>query len=163
MKNPSRRNRILTYYKEDRDRLSTSICYVDRPVSVNDICGKVICGDTFAVAEQLPRRFVDLLILDPPYNLDSVWVRLATFTEASTWSCFPLRHSRSVRVRLATFTEASTWSCLPLRHSRSVRVRLATFTEASTWSCSPLRHSRSVLSGNPGGACQGHAANGTIW
>jgi len=99
MKNPSRRNRILTYYKEDRDRLSTSICYVDRPVSVNDICGKVICGDTFAVAEQLPKRFVDLLILDPPYNLDSVRVRLATFTEASTWSCLPLRHSRSVLSR----------------------------------------------------------------
>lgn len=70
MKNSSRRNRTLTCHKEDRERRATSICYVDRPVSVNAICGKVICGDAFAVAEQLPKRFVDLLILDPPYNLD---------------------------------------------------------------------------------------------
>ncbi len=70
MKNPSQRNRTLACHKEEMDRLSANICYVDHPVSVKDIVEKVICGDTFAVAEKLPRGFVDLLILDPPYNLD---------------------------------------------------------------------------------------------
>ena len=29
----------------------------------------LICGDTFEIAEALPRGFVDLLVVDPPYNL----------------------------------------------------------------------------------------------
>jgi len=34
-----------------------------------NIINKVICGDTFAVLPLLPRHFVDLLVIDPPYNL----------------------------------------------------------------------------------------------
>lgn len=51
-------------------------CYLDRCISVttqtalSDIIDKTILGDTFDVLEHLPRQFVDLLIVDPPYNLD---------------------------------------------------------------------------------------------
>ncbi len=69
MKRKSRRNRTLISHKEEIDRLSGQISYVDNLVGVRDIGEKIICGDTFNVAEKLPQRFVDLLILDPPYNL----------------------------------------------------------------------------------------------
>ena len=39
------------------------------PVSLPDIRGQVIEGDIFKVGASLPHSFVDLLILDPPYNL----------------------------------------------------------------------------------------------
>lgn len=38
--------------------------------SLDDIINKTINGDTFEVLDLLPHNFVDLLIVDPPYNLD---------------------------------------------------------------------------------------------
>ncbi len=38
-------------------------------VSLQDINCRIIGGDFFAVAKYLPEAFVDLLILDPPYNI----------------------------------------------------------------------------------------------
>ena len=51
-------------------------CYLGRciaitePKKIEDILDKTICGDTFEVLPLLPEKFVDLLIVDPPYNLD---------------------------------------------------------------------------------------------
>lgn len=69
MKHKSPRNRTLTCSKEEIDRLSGRIRYVENPIGVQDIGGEIICGDTFDVAQKFPRAFVDLLVLDPPYNL----------------------------------------------------------------------------------------------
>lgn len=62
-------NRTLTCHGEEMKRLSADILYVDSPVRVGDVEGRIICGDAFEVAPRLPRSFVDLLVLDPPYNL----------------------------------------------------------------------------------------------
>jgi site-specific DNA-methyltransferase (adenine-specific) len=43
---------------------------VDKPVTLGEITDKTICGDTFQVLPLLPKEFVDLLVVDPPYNLD---------------------------------------------------------------------------------------------
>lgn len=43
--------------------------YVDQPLSKTQIADNIIGGDTFDILRQLPQRFADLLILDPPYNL----------------------------------------------------------------------------------------------
>ncbi len=51
-------------------------CYLDRCITVTEpadterILDKTVRGDTFAVLPYLPEGFVDLLIADPPYNLD---------------------------------------------------------------------------------------------
>lgn len=39
-------------------------------ITVDMIRDRTILGDTFAVVPSLPERFVDLLIVDPPYNLN---------------------------------------------------------------------------------------------
>lgn len=41
--------------------------------STEQILNKTICGDTFAVMEKLPRSFVDLAVIDPPYNLTKTY------------------------------------------------------------------------------------------
>lgn len=51
-------------------------CYLDRCIRITQktdldgILNKTIIGDTFEVLPLLPEAFVDLLIVDPPYNLD---------------------------------------------------------------------------------------------
>ena len=69
MKQRAPRNRTLTCSAEEMVRLSDQIFRVQHPVSRKDIAGKIIGGDIFEIAEELPKQFVDLLILDPPYNL----------------------------------------------------------------------------------------------
>jgi site-specific DNA-methyltransferase (adenine-specific) len=46
-----------------------SLLQVQSPQSLPDILDRTILGDLFAVLPHLPDGFVDLLILDPPYNL----------------------------------------------------------------------------------------------
>ncbi len=63
------RNRTLTCTPKERVELSGAILRVENPVDLEDIAGQLIGGDFFKVADYLPRRFIDLLIVDPPYNL----------------------------------------------------------------------------------------------
>lgn len=42
----------------------------DDSLSVKNILNKIICANLFDVLDKLPKNFVDLLIIDPPYNLD---------------------------------------------------------------------------------------------
>lgn len=43
---------------------------LSEPQKIENILNKVILGDAFEVIKHLPEKFVDLLIVDPPYNLD---------------------------------------------------------------------------------------------
>ena len=62
-------NRTLTCTPEEVLRLSNDILRVDTGVDLQDIGNQLIGGDFFSVAQYLPDCFVDLLILDPPYNI----------------------------------------------------------------------------------------------
>ena len=63
------RNRTLSCTDEEILRLSQCLTRVDGPVARKDIEGQLVAGDILDVAEHLPSAFIDLLILDPPYNL----------------------------------------------------------------------------------------------
>ncbi len=63
------RNRTLTCSQEEVEYYSARICHARTLTPNADISGKIIAGDTLEIANQLPQCFVDLLILDPPYNL----------------------------------------------------------------------------------------------
>lgn len=66
----SARNKTIDMTVEDGREYLERCLTVSENVLVNDIINKTICGDTFEVLDLLPRDFVDLLIVDPPYNLD---------------------------------------------------------------------------------------------
>lgn len=63
------RNRTLICSESELRKLARDILRIDAPVEVSSITNKVIQGDVFDVVQYLPENFVDLLILDPPYNL----------------------------------------------------------------------------------------------
>ncbi|NOZ04803.1 MAG: site-specific DNA-methyltransferase [Chloroflexi bacterium] len=69
MKKRAGRNRTLTCTSDELSQLSKMLLTLERSVSVHDIDGKIINQDIFEVTKFLPRSFVDLLVLDPPYNL----------------------------------------------------------------------------------------------
>lgn len=69
MKKKAPRNQTLVCGPEEMARFSAKIVYPDDLVFDKNVSEKIICGDIFNVAENLPRGFVDLLIFDPPYNL----------------------------------------------------------------------------------------------
>lgn len=62
-------NRTLTLSEEERQRYSARLLKINDSVSVNKIKNKTINQDLFDVIEFLPGNFVDLLFLDPPYNI----------------------------------------------------------------------------------------------
>jgi len=69
MKARAPRNRTLTCTDEELFALSSELLQLVRPATIEDITNRVINQDYQLVCPLLPHSFVDLLILDPPYNL----------------------------------------------------------------------------------------------
>ncbi len=64
------RNRTIDLGVEQGARYLERCLTVDAPVTRDGVLDRTIRGDMFAVLPHLPEKFVDLLIVDPPYNLD---------------------------------------------------------------------------------------------
>jgi len=62
-------NRTLTCSDQELLELSRYLLTLNSQVGVDDINGRVIHQDFFDVAQYLPKESIDLLIMDPPYNL----------------------------------------------------------------------------------------------
>ncbi|MDD5459068.1 MAG: site-specific DNA-methyltransferase [Phycisphaerae bacterium] len=70
VKPPAPRNRTIQLSESERKQLSTELFGLASPQSASSLQNKIIHGDIFKVADFMPEKFVDLLIIDPPYNLD---------------------------------------------------------------------------------------------
>ena len=64
---------------EGREYLDRCVT-VTAPAALDAVLDKTILGDSFAVLPLLPRESVDLLIVDPPYNLDKAFAPDAGFS-----------------------------------------------------------------------------------
>ena len=64
------RNKTIDLTVEDGREYLERCVTVEKPAALEEILDKTIHGDTFGVLPLLPEGFVDLLIADPPYNLD---------------------------------------------------------------------------------------------
>ncbi|MCX5644909.1 MAG: site-specific DNA-methyltransferase [Phycisphaerae bacterium] len=63
------RNRTITLADGERDRFAQKLLQLTQPVSATELEDKTVNQDLFQVLDYLPLRFVDLLFVDPPYNL----------------------------------------------------------------------------------------------
>src|SRR5438132_8630475 len=63
-------NRTITLNDEDRNILKDRLVRLTSAVEPKKVYNRTICQDLFTVLPYLPSGFVDLLILDPPYNLN---------------------------------------------------------------------------------------------
>ena len=64
------RNRTIELTGSDRDRLRSKIIFDKKDISNSTSYQLTLCGDYSQFASDLPHAFIDLLILDPPYNLN---------------------------------------------------------------------------------------------
>lgn len=63
------RNRTLQVSETELKRLEKNLLQVNAPIKESKILNKTILGNTLEVLDYLPKSFVDLIIIDPPYNL----------------------------------------------------------------------------------------------
>jgi site-specific DNA-methyltransferase (adenine-specific) len=65
------RNRTLTLSGSEYDQYRSRLLFLrEKELKVSDILNKTVCCDLFSILDTLPQSFVDLLVIDPPYNLD---------------------------------------------------------------------------------------------
>ena len=77
------RNKTIDFTVEEGADYLANCIRLDRTVADSScILDKTILGDTFETLPRLPSKFVDLLIVDPPYNLDKEF-HGATFKKLS--------------------------------------------------------------------------------
>jgi site-specific DNA-methyltransferase (adenine-specific) len=69
MKERAPRNRTLNCSNEELAALTPALLHLSQPVVASTLENAVIQQDAFDALKHLPQGFVDLLILDPPYNL----------------------------------------------------------------------------------------------
>jgi len=64
------RNRTLTISNIEREQHIRKIVYPTQNIKTEDLVNKTVCSDLMKIIDHLPSSFVDLLVIDPPYNLD---------------------------------------------------------------------------------------------
>ncbi len=64
------RNRTLTLSDAEKSALAERLIRIRQPLATAEFTNRIWCGDSLEIIDLLPDQFVDLLILDPPYNLD---------------------------------------------------------------------------------------------
>ena len=65
----AQRNRTITLSRAEEDRYGKNLTYISEPARADSLCNTILNQDVLQVIDLLPIAFVDLLILDPPYNL----------------------------------------------------------------------------------------------
>lgn len=63
------RNRSVTLSAAERTRFRKRLITLRSPASLSDILDRTLLNDVMDAADHLPSSFVDLLFIDPPYNL----------------------------------------------------------------------------------------------
>lgn len=63
------RNRTITLNDAEREDLRKDLSFLSEKSAVDGAVDKTFNQDLFEALEYLPKHFVDLLIIDPPYNL----------------------------------------------------------------------------------------------
>jgi len=72
-KNKSPKNKTIELSKNDMVQLEKKLLSLDGQVGEEEVINKTILGDALEVIDYLPVHFVDLLFVDPPYNMNKVF------------------------------------------------------------------------------------------
>lgn len=66
---PRKNNRSVTITPKECSQYSDKLIKLNSNIKKSDIINQIINQDTFKVLDLLPNKFVDLLFVDPPYNM----------------------------------------------------------------------------------------------
>ncbi|MEW5692937.1 MAG: site-specific DNA-methyltransferase [Candidatus Hydrogenedentota bacterium] len=115
------RNRTLVLSDTDKIKYSNQLLKIKGNVSVAEIQNKVINQDIFQVLDFLPDGFVDLLFIDPPYNItksfNTISFRKTSINQYMNWMATWL--SKIIRLLKKT---ASVYICGDWRSSTAIHL-----------------------------------------
>lgn len=110
----SPRNKTIIVNESEKEELSKDILSKGK----NFIENSVIHGDCLQVIKELPDRFVDLLIVDPPYNLNKIYssssFKKMSATEYQNWLEIWISLIPRVLKTDASIYICCDWSCSPM-------------------------------------------------
>lgn len=72
-KQKSPRNKTIELEDHDLQIQSQKLMRLNENISLSEIIDRTICQDTFEALDHLPDMFVDLLFVDPPYNMNKTF------------------------------------------------------------------------------------------
>lgn len=67
------RNRTVTLTLEEQAKYKNRLLRLEQPVQLSEVINRTIHQDLFEIFDFLPRQSVDLLFIDPPYNLNKTF------------------------------------------------------------------------------------------
>jgi site-specific DNA-methyltransferase (adenine-specific) len=83
------RNRTITLSQAEANRYGKDLIHISKSAHLDALSNKIVNQDIFDVLDLLPAGFVDLLILDPPYNLTKTFTsktfRKRSIAEYTEW------------------------------------------------------------------------------
>jgi site-specific DNA-methyltransferase (adenine-specific) len=74
---PAKLNRTLRLDKDEIEKYSAGLVKLTKPVKIKSLVNKIVKQDIFEVIGLLPDNFVDLLFIDPPYNITKKFNRVS--------------------------------------------------------------------------------------
>lgn len=114
------RNRTITLSDSDAARLARRLVRLDGPADAKTLLGRTICQDLFEVLPLLPSGFVDLLVVDPPYNLDKSF-NTSSFKSRPTEAYADWIHSWLSPLHRVLKPNGSIYICADWRSSSAVQ------------------------------------------
>lgn len=114
-------NRTITISEDDIHQFSQKLIKVNHSVLANEILNKTINQNLFEVIDFLPENFVDILFLDPPYNLDKKF-NTSIFNEMSTEGYIKWLESWFHKLLKTLKPTASVYICGDWRSSTAIHV-----------------------------------------
>ncbi len=113
------RNRTITLTNDDISKNKKNLIVLSKPASVQDILNKTIQQDVFNAIEFLPANFVDLVFVDPPYNLNKAF-NLTSFKEMESEEYERWLDSWIKKLLRVLKTDASIYICGDWRSSGAI-------------------------------------------
>ena len=129
------RNRTITLSKAEKEHYSGELLHISKPSNINVIENKIINQDLFEIIDFLPDSFVDLLILDPPYNLTKAF-NSTTFRKKSVNKYAEWFESWLVKLLPKLKNNASVYVCSEWYSSTAVHLVLEKYLKVRnriTW------------------------------
>ncbi|TSA28923.1 MAG: site-specific DNA-methyltransferase [Ignavibacteriales bacterium] len=106
----SPRNKTITLSKSEIAKYSKRLIKLDNKTSLTEIINKTINKNLFDVLDFLPEKFVDLIIIDPPYNLTKTFNK-TSFKERSVYEYAEWIESFVSRLKRILKPTASIYFC----------------------------------------------------
>lgn len=123
MKERAPRNRTLTVHESEADSLMEQIVTLADPCVAGEIENRLLHQDLFSCLDILPDAFIDLMVIDPPYNLNKQY-GANKFSRSSSENYEAWLDRWVARIKRCLKNTASLYVCCDWQSSKSVQTIL---------------------------------------